>query len=169
MGSLHTITSRNFHRFCDRILEIERASFPSPWSLRSFESEVHNPVSHLWGLVDDGRCVGYICFWMYSGEIHLLNIAVEPSMRGRGLGSDLLYSMIRVGISKRIHTMWLEVRPSNLHALRVYGKAGFVEVARRERYYGDTGEDAIVMAIGLHEHEDEVPAGEPSACSMRVE
>lgn len=78
-----------------------------------------------------------------------MNIVVAPEMRGRGIGRFLLKKMIEEGISSGSGSVWLEVRPSNLAARKLYGRMGFREVARRRRYYRDTSEDALVMALEL--------------------
>lgn len=147
MISIKAVTSENFSHSQGPILEIEKGSFSSPWSLTAFEKEISNPVSQLWVVERDERLVGYICFWLFAGEIHLMNIAVHPSQRGRGFGRLLLVEMIRTGLSRGVDTIWLEVRPSNFVARVLYQKLGFKEIARRRRYYTDTNEDAIVMAL----------------------
>jgi ribosomal-protein-alanine N-acetyltransferase len=147
MISLIKIDKDNFQHFKDDILEIEKASFPSPWSVHAFREEIERPVSSLWGLVTDNKLVGYICFWEFAGEIHLMNIAVHPDRRRSGLGQHMLNRMIEAGISKGFQTAWLEVRPSNLKARRLYKKTCFRETGRRPQYYKDTHEDAIVMSL----------------------
>jgi len=154
MISLIDITPNNFHQFQGDIMEIEQASFPSPWSLSAFIQEINSPISHLWAVFINAGFAGYICFWMFGGEIHLMNIAVHPLRRGKGLGSHLLKKMIEEGISKGVETAWLEVRPSNLVAKGLYEKAGFKAVSRRPRYYRDTNEDGIIMALSLDRDEE---------------
>ena len=149
MISLVEITKENFHRFQSDILEIERVSFPSPWSLGAFRDEVNRTVSHLWALISDEKFTGYICFWAVADEIHLLNLAVHPKKRRKGFGRYLLTSMIKAGIAKGVRKAWLEVRPSNSMARTLYLKAGFKETDRTPRYYKDTNEDAIIMALTL--------------------
>jgi ribosomal-protein-alanine N-acetyltransferase len=147
MTSLVNITLENSQFFLQSILEIENLSFPTPWSLRAFNAEIKNSVSHLWALTVDEVLSGYVCFWMFDTEIQLLNLAVNPHRRGKGLGHYLLRKMIETGISNGIRYVWLEVRPSNLAAKRLYQRLGFKEVFRRPRYYPDTHEDAIVMSL----------------------
>lgn len=150
MISVVVMTPENIESFLDSILEIERGSFISPWSRNGFLQEVRNPISHLWAIMDeDGTAGGHICFWMFEREIQLLNIAVHPEKRGRGLGSHLLREMIRVGIERGMEQIWLEVRTSNTKARRLYEKLGFLAVGRRLRYYQDTNEDAVVMSLSL--------------------
>jgi ribosomal-protein-alanine N-acetyltransferase len=142
MISLIIIDEDNFEYFKDEILEIEKASFPSPWSPNGFREEIMND-----------ELVGYICFWEFAGEIHLMNIAVRPDRRGKGLGQYMLNRMIEAGISKGFQAVWLEVRPSNFAARRLYEKTCFRETGRRQQYYKDTHEDAIIMSLqNLHDN-----------------
>ena len=149
MISIVDIDSENIYRFQRDILEIEKSSFSSPWSANAFGEEISRPVSRLWAVMTDGSFSGYICFWILAGEIHLMNIAIHPDKRGKGLGRYLLAKMIETGESQGIETAWLEVRPSNPIAKILYEKVGFKETGRRPRYYPDTGEDAIVMTLSL--------------------
>ena len=149
MISLIKINQEAFTLYRDQILAIEKASFPSPWTARAFLEETRNPVSHLWALKKEEKILGYICFWMFAGEIHLLNIAVHPQRRRQGLGTLLLEKMQGFATAHGAEKIYLEVRPSNEAARRFYLKAGFQEKGRRRRYYTDTGEDAIIMALDL--------------------
>ncbi|MDY6879917.1 MAG: ribosomal protein S18-alanine N-acetyltransferase [Desulfatiglans sp.] len=150
---LTEIREKDFPLFESDILLIEKSSFLSPWSIDSFKEEVTRTVSHLWVLLADGIVTGYICFWMFADEIHLMNIAVHGKRRKQGLGHLLLSKMIDQGRSNRIQGIWLEVRPSNSIARGLYRKAGFVETGRRRRYYRDTGEDAIIMTLYMTDKE----------------
>ena len=153
MISLVEITEKNFQSFQRHILEIENSSFPSPWTLNAFKQELNRVVSHFWALSVDEVLAGYICFWIFAGEIHLMNIAVHPKMRRKGFGCYLLAKMIEVAKSRTIGKAWLEVRPSNAIARAMYQKVGFWETGRRPRYYEDTNEDAIVMSLSLFQKE----------------
>lgn len=141
------------------ILQIENDSFPTPWSLGLFRSETNNPISRVMvgrtaGKL--GRAVaGYIVFWCVADEIHLHNIAVRRDLRRCGIGSRLLS---RVFCDSRAHgarLVTLEVRRSNLAALSFYERFGFTVRGRRPGYYGDTGEDALIMTADMGPH----PAG----------
>jgi ribosomal-protein-alanine N-acetyltransferase len=145
------ITQANCDPHLDGIMEIERLSFPTPWSRNAFVHELKNPISHLWALLEGGSLAGYICFWMFDSEIQLINVAVHPEKRGRGLGRLLVGKMIETGVANGMHQIWLEVRTSNLPARTLYGSLGFSSVGRRRLYYRDTNEDAIVMSLSLGE------------------
>ena len=152
MTSLVSVTTENNRFYLPQVHEIEKLSFPSPWSLNALQSEIKNPISHLWVFKREEVLSGYICFWMFEKEAQVLSLAVHPRDRGRGFGYYLLKKMIEKAVSKGVNYIWLEVRPSNLSAKRLYEKLGFLEVYRRPRYYSNT-EDAIVM--GLSPHADE--------------
>lgn len=128
-------------------MEIESVSFPTPWSRRMFEEEVGRRFSHSVAAVADpgGEVLGYAICWTVAEESHLLNIAVRPESRGMGIGASLLRECIRRGARARSRLIFLEVRPSNEPALRLYRREGFTFAAIRRRYYTDTGEDAIVL------------------------
>ncbi|MBN1276601.1 MAG: ribosomal protein S18-alanine N-acetyltransferase [Deltaproteobacteria bacterium] len=156
MISFIEITKENFHFFQNSIIDIENVSFVSPWTLDSFKRELTNRYSYLWTVTADKELFGYICFWMFAGEIHIMNIAVHPEMRGKGIGKSLLERVIQLGASEGVDKVWLEVRPSNIAAIVLYQGEGFREIARRARYYSDTNEDAIVMLLSLHSGGSEV-------------
>ena len=149
MTSFVKITKKNCQFYLTRIIEIEKLSFPTPWTQNAFIEEMNNPISNLWGLSLHNILAGYICFWMYESEIQLLNVAVHPEQRNKGIGHHLLKKMIQMGIARDIRNIWLEVRPSNIAARSLYGKLGFEALGRRPGYYRDTHEDAIVMALAL--------------------
>lgn len=139
----------DFKTYSDQIIEIERTSFPVPWSERAFEEEINRDISNLWALVSKEKVYAYICFWMFDREMHILNFAVHQQKRRQGLGRYLLLSVIDTGTTRGIENIWLEVRPTNGPALSIYKKFGFSDVGRRKGYYSDSQEDAIIMALDL--------------------
>jgi ribosomal-protein-alanine N-acetyltransferase len=168
MISLIRITAENFDRLEQRILAIEKVSFLSPWTSEAFREEVQRSFSSLWILQDTEDVVGYICFWSMARELHLMNIAVHPERRGEGLGRMLLDKMIVVGIREGAECALLEVRPSNSPARELYKKAGFQEIGRRAKYYRDTGEDAILMALQFNTSGDAGPKAGKHASALRI-
>ena len=135
----------------DEVLVIERASFTMPWSRGAFLYEMQqNRVARCWvGRDDDGRVAGYLCLWEVADEVHITNVAVRPDMRRQGIARTLLTSVIDNARARAFKIVVLEVRPSNHNALTLYESFGFKVVGRRHGYYYDTGEDALVMEIGL--------------------
>ena len=136
----------------DEVLEIEQASFPRPWTRGMFESELRNPVSFSYTLKvrpQDGKeeIGGYVVLWVVHGEAHILNIAVNPKYRGRGIATRLMQLMLELMKRNLVYEVFLEVRVSNMAARNLYKRFGFRESFIRKKYYGD--EDAIVMVLDL--------------------
>jgi len=136
----------------DEVLEIEQASFPRPWTRGMFESELRNPVSFSYTLKvrpQDGKeeIGGYVVLWVVHGEAHILNIAVNPKYRGRGIATRLMQLMLELMKRNLVYEVFLEVRVSNTAARDLYKRFGFRESFIRKKYYGD--EDAIVMVLDL--------------------
>ena len=136
-----------------QILEIERGSFDNPWSGALFLQELRIPFSRIvvirptTGSADEA-IVGYLCRWFVADEIHILNIAVHPRHRGRGIGAVLLDEALREARAVGAEAVTLEVRRSNAAARRLYATFHFEEVGVRRNYYG-RGEDALIMRLGL--------------------
>ena len=130
----------------DAIERIERASYPAPWSRSMFASELAKPSSlSLAAVTDDGELVGYLVLSRYVDAWHVMNIAVDPAWRRQGIASALLERLLAdtSGDAERGHT--LEVRISNLAAIRLYERFGFRSRGIRRGYYTDNREDALVM------------------------
>jgi ribosomal-protein-alanine N-acetyltransferase len=149
MTSLLRITAENQQSHLGRILEIETLSFPTPWSAGGFIQEIRNPAARLWAATMNEKLAGFVCYWMLDFEVNLLNLAVHPEERGKGVGRFLLNHMVEEAASREVETAWLEVRVSNAAANRLYRKFGFEKAGVRRKYYADTGEDAIVMCLHL--------------------
>ncbi len=137
------------------VMAIEAASFPSPWSRKLFEEEIGRRFSHAIVAVGEpgGEVAGYAICWVVGEESHLLNIAVRPDARGRGIGRSLLKECLRRSGQAGAGRIFLEVRPSNQPAIRMYRREGFRFVGIRTGYYTDTGEDAIVLSREIGEED----------------
>jgi len=133
------------------ILAIEKESFPTPWSRWTFIAELTQPISYFLVIgpspPSPWQLWGYIIFWVVADEMHLLNLAVHPNQRRRGIARVLLEEALRQSRAQGATVAWLEVRPSNTAARGLYESFGFKEVGRRPRYYEDTQEDAILLAF----------------------
>ena len=139
----------------DGVMAIETASFPSPWSRKLFEEEVGRGFSQAVVAVGEpeGEVAGYAVCWTVGEESHLLNIAVRPDVRKRGIGRSLLRECLRRSAHAGARRIFLEVRPSNQAAIRMYRKDGFRFVGIRAGYYTDTREDAIVLSREIGEED----------------
>jgi len=95
------------------------------------------------------QIVGYLCFWLVEGETHILNLAVHPERRRQGIASRLLRWGLDYCREKGAREITLEVRRSNYKAISLYRRFHFEPRGVRPRYYGDTGEDAVIMTLDL--------------------
>jgi ribosomal-protein-alanine N-acetyltransferase len=128
------------------VLDIERASFLTPWPPEAFQQEVrHNRLARYLVARQGGAVVGYAGVWLMVDEAHITTFAVHPEWRRQGIGRRLLLAMLVVAEEMRATRMTLEVRVSNIAAQALYRDHGFAIAGRRERYYTDDGEDAYVM------------------------
>lgn len=128
------------------VLDIERRSFPTPWSERAFISELtQNAYAHYVVALRGAHVIAYAGMWLILDEAHITNIAVHPTERGQGLGEAMLMELQGRAGAHGCRRMTLEVRPSNTVARALYRKHGFVARGMRPGYYSDTREDAIIM------------------------
>jgi [ribosomal protein S18]-alanine N-acetyltransferase len=126
------------------VLAIERRSFDTPWSLAMFVLELSKP-SGICLAADDGDdgLVGYLVCSRYADIWHLMNVAVTPKRRRQSIATSLIQHLLaEAGIDERYT---LEVRASNVGAIRMYEQLGFRAAGNRPRYYQDNGEDAVIM------------------------
>ena len=145
----------------DEVMVIERAAFRHPWSAELFRRELEHdwstilvsvePLSPLAvpGKGPSERVVGFIIFWLVHDEVHILNVAVAPEHRRRGIARVLMAEAEKRAWSANAALMTLEVRRSNLAALDLYRQFDYRAVGVRPNYYVDEGEDAIVMVKEL--------------------
>jgi ribosomal-protein-alanine N-acetyltransferase len=136
---------------------IEKLSFPTPWSRWSFVAELGFPLSRFLvagpGPPHPWKTWGYLIFWVAANEMHILNLAVHPQKRRRGIARRLLTEGLTQARSLGADIAWLEVRPSNLPALALYESLDFQVVGTRPRYYQETQEDALLLALFWDEEE----------------
>lgn len=134
----------------DQVLQVEQASFSSPWSRDIFIQELtNNPYAHYFVLVKDDKIIGYVGMWLILGDAQITNIAVLPEYRGRKYGEKLFRHAMEYSICHGIKRLSLEVRVSNIVAQKMYRKFGLVPGGIRKNYYTDNHEDAIVMWVNL--------------------
>ncbi|MDR2872310.1 MAG: ribosomal protein S18-alanine N-acetyltransferase [Xanthomonadaceae bacterium] len=134
----------------DIVMGIELRAYPFPWTYGVFRDclHAHYPA---WVLMDAMTVIGYSVASLAANEAHILNICVSPERHSRGHGRVLLRAVVKQLRHQGAHRIFLEVRPSNLHAISLYHSEGFNEIGQRPRYYPahDGREDALVMAMEL--------------------
>ena len=129
------------------IEEIERTSYPTPWSRSMFAGELAKPSSICLGAIEAEReeLVGYLIISRYVDAWHVMNIAVAPEYRRRGIARSLMERLFEVTARDARRGYTLEVRVSNEAAIRLYEELGFKTRGIRRGYYTDNREDALIM------------------------
>jgi ribosomal-protein-alanine N-acetyltransferase len=133
----------------DEIDEIEHRSYPTPWSRSMFAGELAKPTSICLGAFEaddeEGALVGYLIVSRYVDAWHVMNIAIDPPHRGRGIATMLLERLFEVTADDMRRGYTLEVRVSNATAIALYERLGFTSRGVRRGYYTDNREDALIM------------------------
>jgi [ribosomal protein S18]-alanine N-acetyltransferase len=129
---------------------IEQKSYTFPWSENIFRDCLR--VGYTCRALDlEGRIIGYGVMSLGAGEAHILNVCVREEFRTVGFGRRLLEHLLERAAGAGVGEAFLEVRPSNLAAIRLYQKLGFEQIGIRRGYYQapDGREDAIVLKLAL--------------------
>ena len=129
----------------DEVLVIERESFPSAWSRGSYDRELRSSNSYYFVARSAGVLVAYAGMWIVFDEAHITTIAVHAQWRRRGLAARLMSMLIAFAHSQGAVRLTLEVRERNEAGLALYRKLAFEEKGLLPGYYGDTGENGVVM------------------------
>ena len=133
-------------RDLDAVETIERASYPTPWSRSMFAAELRKPGSVAIGAFgEEDELVGYAFVSRYVDAWHVMNVAVAPDFRRRGIATTLLERLFEATEADQRRGYTLEVRVSNLDAIRLYERLGFEARGTRRGYYTDNREDALIM------------------------
>jgi ribosomal-protein-alanine N-acetyltransferase len=130
------------------IERIERSAYPTPWSRSMFAGELAKPSSISLGAVDadeEFALVGYLIISRYVDAWHVMNVAVDPAYRRRGVATTLLEELFKLTVDDGRRGYTLEVRVSNASAIALYEQLGFHATGVRRGYYTDNREDALVM------------------------
>ena len=129
-----------------QVAALEAVCFRDPWSERSVASELDNPLS-LWLVALDGeRVAGYIGSQSVMGESDMMNVAVHPDYRRRGIAEELILALVEaVKAELDSHCLTLEVRASNDPAIALYRKLDFEQIGLRRNYYRNPKEDALIL------------------------
>ena len=129
----------------DAIDAIEQRAYPTPWSRAMFASELAKPTSICLGAFEGDELVGYIVNSRYVDAWHVMNVAVDPDRRRRGIATQLLEHLFELTLGDERRGYTLEVRISNDAAIRLYERLGFEPRGLRRGYYTDNREDALIM------------------------
>ena len=130
----------------DPVEEIERASYPTPWSRSMFMAELRKPSSLAIGAYStEAGLLGYAFVSRYVDAWHVMNVAVATAHRRLGIATKLLEHLFELTATDPRSGYTLEVRVSNTQAIRLYERLGFEARGVRRGYYTDNREDALIM------------------------
>ena len=131
------------------IAEIEKLCFSDPWSENSIAYGLTSRLSYWLVAVENGEVVGYIGSQSVLGESDMMNVAVHPDHRRKGLAEALITALSDGLKARGNEVLTLEVRVSNTPAIALYDKLGFTQVGRRPNYYRNPKEDALILRKAL--------------------
>jgi [ribosomal protein S18]-alanine N-acetyltransferase len=138
------------------ILELEAESFANPWTAESFDAMRSSPASRIYvARQGSGRLLAFCALWHIVDELHIHTITVDAKHRRRGIALGLLRHILR---ETRAVRATLEVRRSNVAAIKLYERLGFKVTAVRERYYENPQEDGLILWL-IHEIDFRNPTG----------
>ena len=128
-----------------QIAQLEKICFSDPWSEKSVASELDNKLA-FWLVAAEGDTVaGYIGSQTVIDETDMMNVAVHPDFRRKGIAEALVNTLVENLKKMGSRCLTLEVRASNAPAIALYEKLGFAEIGRRKNYYRNPREDALIL------------------------
>ena len=128
-----------------QVAELEKVCFNDPWSEKSIANELTNPLSFWLVAEENGVLLGYVGSQSVMDEADMMNIAVHPNCRRRGIARELIECLVTALKEKGVRCLTLEVRASNEAAKALYGNLGFAQAGRRPNYYRNPREDALIL------------------------
>ncbi len=140
---IERLSSKHISGLC----AVEKVCFIRPWSRLSFEAELENKFSLAFVAVENGKVLGSIIANNVYGECYIKKLAVLPEHRRRGIASKLLNQIVMhiSNADDRPAQILLEVRKSNIAAIKLYKKFGFVKIYEKENMYENPRENALVF------------------------
>lgn len=128
-----------------QVAQLEGICFQDPWSERSIASELENPLSLWLVAMEEDRLLGYVGSQTVLDETDMMNVAVDPTARRQGVARALIQELTAQLKQRGSRKLSLEVRASNLGAIRLYESLGFVRLGCRPGYYRNPREDAWIL------------------------
>ena len=133
----------------EHVCQMEKKYFKTPWSINAFLAEFNASYSNSYILEADNQIIGYAVAWFLVDEFHLANIAVDDKFRNQGFGSQFVSELLQLARQQNCKYAFLEVRASNIPAIKLYKKLGFTVAGIRKNYYQAENEDALLMSYFL--------------------
>lgn len=131
------------------IERIEQICGLGEWGKNNYIAELKRPDALLFVAKDKDQVIGFVSARLITKIVEVLNIAVMPQYRKRGIGNLLLNKVLDITRLDNCESCWLEVRESNLEARKFYQSNGFDIAGRRPNYYSNPREDAILLNLDL--------------------
>lgn len=135
------------------LVQLDSLCAPNPWTETQFHEELNRKFARILVMTDDDTdsvIAAYLVYWLQAEAVSLLNLGVGPNWRGLGFARRLIQTMIKEAVREDIPKVVLEVRESNMAAIRLYHSIGFQDTHRRESFYSD-GESARIMELKTSE------------------
>ena len=129
----------------DDVYIIETECFSHPWSKQSLEEELNNETSLFLVAKEENEVIGYIGMSIVIDEGYIFNVAVRENHRNKGVATALINELVTYGKKNNFSFITLEVRESNLPAISLYSKFGFIKAGERKNYYSNPKENALLM------------------------
>ncbi len=136
------------------IMELEKQLFSSPWSRDMFLQEINTGFAFVLTAEDTGKLIGYICGLLLYDEFNITNVGVAAEYQKQGFGEVMLKFIIARLLGQQCFKFFLEVRESNLVAIRLYEKFGFKVLGKRKKYYNHPAEDALMLGISFLQQQE---------------
>ena len=128
-----------------QVAELEKKCFSDPWSEKSVAGELDNKLAYWLVAVEGDFVTGYVGSQTVMGETDMMNIAVHPDYRRKGIAEALVNKLVDELKARESRCLTLEVRASNVPAHKLYEKLGFQQIGRRPKYYRNPREDALIL------------------------
>ena len=128
-----------------QVAQLEKLCFSDPWSENSVASELENDLSYWLVALEGDQVAGYVGSQTVLGETDMMNIAVHPDHRRKGIAEALVNALVDALKERESHCLTLEVRASNAPAKALYEKLGFQQTGKRKNYYRKPKEDALIL------------------------
>ena len=133
------------------VMDLERMCFRTHWTREQFLLGLERRAFRILGLRERGVLVAYVAFSVIAHEMEIMNIAVHPFHRRKGLARRLMADVLGICRAEEVGQGFLEVRCSNARAIDLYEKFGFMQVGTRKNYYPDNGEDALLYRLDFQD------------------
>ena len=149
---IYKIFSKQSQKDLKEIAKITELCNLNPMGLNDFQTMLDSPVVHCLIIAlpfISKKVLGYVLYWVVPPEVEIYDIVVHPCFQGIGLGSALLRKVFSLSRTSNVNKIYLEVRRSNIKAIKFYEKHGFKTTWIRKKYYSNNKEDALIMCCFL--------------------